>query len=139
MAKAAGELIPEGWAIDAEGQPTTDPEAAIKGSLVSMGGHKGWGFGLMAELLAAGLTGSVVSRDVKLLKAPDGPPHDLGQYYLLIDPEGPGEFFARLQEVEEAVALDHGVRMPGQGKREQNPVKLDHAVWEQTRMLAGLK
>ena len=139
MAKAAGELIPEGWAIDAEGQPTTDPEAAIKGSLVSMGGHKGWGFGLMAELLAAGLTGSVVSRDVKLLKAPDGPPHDLGQYYLLIDPEGPGEFFARLQEVEEAVALDQGVRMPGQGKREQNPVKLDQAVWEQTSMLAGLK
>ena len=41
MAKAAGEHIPEGWSIDAEGQPTTDPEAAITGSLVSMGGYKG--------------------------------------------------------------------------------------------------
>jgi len=74
MAKAAGESIPEGWAVDAEGKPTTDPEAALKGSLVSMGGYKGWGFGLMAELLAAGLTGGVVSRDVKPLKAPEGPP-----------------------------------------------------------------
>ena len=139
MAKAAGEHIPEGWSIDAEGQPTTDPEAAITGSLVSMGGYKGWGFGLMAELLAAGLTGGVVSRHVKPLKAPDGPPHDLGQYYLLMDPGVSGEFFKRLQEVEGAVALDKGARMPGQGKREQDPVKLDHTVWEQTLTLAGLK
>ena len=86
MAKAAGERIPEGWAVDADGHATTDPEAALGGSLVSMGGYKGWGFGLMAELLAAGMTGSVLSRDVKPLKAPEGPPHDLGQFYLLIDP-----------------------------------------------------
>jgi len=38
-----------------------------------MGGYKGWGFGLMAELLAAGLTGGAVSQDVQPLKAPDGP------------------------------------------------------------------
>ena len=71
MAKAAGERIPEGWALDAEGNPTTDPDAALKGSLVSMGGYKGWGFGLMAEVLAAAMTGSVLSRDVKPLKAPE--------------------------------------------------------------------
>ena len=139
MAKAAGEHIPEGWSIDAEGQPTTDPEAAITGSLVSMGGYKGWGFGLMAELLAAGLTGGVVSRDVKPLKAPDGPPHDLGQYYLLMDPGVSGEFFKRLQKVEGAIALDKGARMPGQGKREQDPVELHHTVWKQALTLAGLK
>ena len=68
MAKAAGEAIPEGWAVDAEGRATTDPEAALGGSLVSMGGYKGWGFGLMAELLASGMTGGVVSRDVKPLE-----------------------------------------------------------------------
>jgi (2R)-3-sulfolactate dehydrogenase (NADP+) len=139
MAKAAGAHIPEGWAVDAEGQPTTDPETAITGSLVSMGGYKGWGFGLMAELLAAGMTGGAVSRDVKPLKAPEGPPHDLGQYYLLMDPEVSGEFFARLQQVEGAVALDKGARMPGQGKRERDPVELDNTVWEQALTLAGLK
>lgn len=138
MAKAAGEPIPEGWAVDAEGQPTTDPEAALAGSLVSMGGYKGWGLGLMAELLAAGLTGGVVSRDVKPLKAPGGPPHDLGQYYLLMDPGASEEFFERLKQVEGGVALDEGARMPGQGKREQDPVALDQAVWEQTLALAEL-
>jgi len=53
MAKAAGDTIPLGWAVDASGAPTTDPEAALGGALVSAGGYKGWGFGLMVELLAA--------------------------------------------------------------------------------------
>ncbi|MFD2740070.1 Ldh family oxidoreductase [Sulfitobacter aestuarii] len=139
MAKAAGEQIPEGWAVDADGNPTTDPEAALKGSLVSMGGYKGWGFGLMAELLAAGMTGGVVSRDVKPLKAPEGPPHDLGQYYLLMDPESSGHFFDRLAQVQEGVSLDEGARMPGQGKEPQDPVTLDPTIWDQTRRLAGLQ
>ncbi|MDF1749918.1 MAG: Ldh family oxidoreductase [Alphaproteobacteria bacterium] len=138
MAKAAGEKIPEGWAVDSNGHPTTDPEAAIAGSLVSLGGYKGWGFGLMAELLAAGLTGGVVSRDVKPLKAAEGTPHDLGQFYLLIDPDVSGTFYERLQQVEQGVALDEGARMPGQGKQENDPVDLSQAIWDQARGLAGL-
>jgi len=138
MAKAAGEQIPEGWAVDAEGIPTTNPEAALGGSLVSMGGYKGWGFGLMAELLAAGMTGGVASRDVKPLKAPEGPPHDLGQYYLLMDPGSSPAFFERLGQVVEGVAQDEGTRIPGQGKVEQDSVELEQSVWEQTRKLAGL-
>lgn len=139
MAKAAGERIPRGWALDAEGQPTTDPEAALGGSLVSIGGYKGWGLGLMAELLASGMTGSVVSRNVKPLKAPEGPPHDLGQYYLLMDPGSSPEFFERLGQVAEGVALDEGARMPGQGKTEQDPVQIERAVWDQTLALAELQ
>ena len=137
MAKAAGESIPEGWAVDADGNPTTDPTAALGGSLVSMGGYKGWGFGLMAEVLAAGMTGGVASRDVKPLKAPDGPPHDLGQYYLLMDPDLSGAFFDRLEHVAAGVALDEGARMPGQGKRGNDPVELEDAVWAQLQDLAG--
>jgi len=116
MAKAAGESIPEGWAVDKNGNPTTSPEAALTGSLVSMGGYKGWGFGLMAELLAAGMTGSTASRDVKPLKVPEGAPHDLGQYYLIMDPGTSPEFYQRLEHVAAGVAMDEGARMPGQGK-----------------------
>lgn len=137
MAKAAGESIPEGWAIDANGQPTTDPDAALAGSLVSTGGYKGWGFGLMVELLVAGLTESVVSRDVKPLKAPEGPPHDLGQYYILIDPASSSAFYERMRQVAQGVAQDEGARMPGQGKVEQDPVELEQAVWDQAQTLAG--
>ncbi|MGB0505753.1 MAG: Ldh family oxidoreductase [Pikeienuella sp.] len=138
MAKAAGESIPEGWALDADGNPTTDPAAAIAGSLVSTGGYKGWGFGLMVELLAAGMTGGVVSREVKGLKVPEGAPHDLGQFYLLVDPDTSGDFFARMSQVADAIAMDEGARMPGQGKQEQDPANLDAKVWAQVRELAGL-
>ncbi len=137
MAKAAGERIPEGWAVDAEGNPTTDPEAALGGSLLSMGGYKGWGFGLMAELLAAGMTGGVVSRDSAALKAPEGAPHDLGQFYLLMDPTVSGDFTDRLTQVANAVAQDEGARMPGQVKRHIDPVTLSDAEWAQLQTLAG--
>ena len=136
MAKAAGERIPEGWAIDADGAPTTDPEAALAGSLVSMGGYKGWGFGLMAELLAAGMTGGTVSRNVTPLKAPTGAPHDLGQYYLLIDPDVSGAFFDRMSLVAEGVALDPGARMPGQNMQPAAHVDVPDSLWEMVCKLA---
>ena len=136
MAKAAGERIPEGWAIDADGAPTTDPEAALAGSLVSMGGYKGWGFGLMAELLAAGMTGGTVSRNVTPLKAPTGAPHDLGQYYLFIDPDVSGAFFDRMALVAEGVALDPDARMPGQNTRQAEYVDVPDSLWEMVCNLA---
>ena len=136
MAKAAGEKIPEGWAVDADGKPTTDPEAALAGSLVSVGGYKGWGFGLMAELLATGMTGGTVSRHVKPLKAPTGSPHDLGQYYLLIDPEVSGAFFDRLAQVEEGVALDPDARMPGQNTQLAEQVEIPDDLWRLVTTLA---
>ncbi len=141
MAKAAGESIPEGWAIDADGRPTTDPEAGMAGSMVSLGGaaagYKGWGFGLMAEILAAGLTGSLASQDLSPLKAPEGAPHDLGQFYLLIDPGMSDHFATRLARVAEGVAADEGARMPGQGRVEAASVDVPDALWAQLQELAG--
>jgi (2R)-3-sulfolactate dehydrogenase (NADP+) len=137
MAKAAGQPIPEGWAVDAAGQPTTDPAAALQGSLVSMGGYKGWGFGLMAEILAAGMTGGVLSRDVKPLKAPEGTPHDLGQYYIVIDPSASPDFAARLTALSAAASADEGARMPGQNKVPADPVEVEDHVWALMETLAG--
>jgi (2R)-3-sulfolactate dehydrogenase (NADP+) len=136
MAKAAGETIPAGWAVDATGAPTTDPAAALQGSLVSMGGYKGWGFGLMAEILAAGMTGGVLSQNVKPLKAPDGPPHDLGQYYIIIDPSTSPDFAPRLAALAEAAAADDGARMPGQGKVPSDPVMVEDDIWAKITALA---
>ncbi|MBS9715973.1 Ldh family oxidoreductase [Pseudohalocynthiibacter aestuariivivens] len=136
MAKAAGEAIPLGWAVDANGEPTTDPAAAIAGSLVSTGGYKGWGFGLMAELLAAGMTGGVVSRDVKPLKAPEGPPHDLGQFYILMDPDVSGAFFDRMAQVQAAIDAEEGARMPGVGKKPMQVIAVEDNVWELVQSLA---
>jgi (2R)-3-sulfolactate dehydrogenase (NADP+) len=138
MAKAAGEAIPEGWAVDADGIPTTDPEAALSGALQSAAGPKGWALGLMVEAFAAGLTGSVNSLDVKGLKAAEGPPHDLGQFYILIDPGAHDPGFAdRLAQVADAIAEDPGVRIPGVPRRRLDPVDVPDALWERTLALGG--
>ena len=137
MAKAAGQSIPEGWAVDADGQPTTDPAKALEGSLVSMGGYKGWGFGLMCELLAAGMTGSKSGPDIGPLKAPTGDPHDIGDYYLLIDPSVTGTFHDRFERIAGVVAQDEGTRIPGQGKQALDPVEVEEASWAQVLELAG--
>ncbi|WP_299406358.1 Ldh family oxidoreductase [uncultured Roseobacter sp.] len=137
MAKALGEKIPLGWALDANGNPTTDPDAALQGSLESVGGAKGWGFGLMAEILAAGMTGSVLSQNVKPLKAPQGPPHDLGQYYILIDPDASTEFRARLVALASVAGQDEGARMPGQYRRMAEEVEVSEPTWARLLELAN--
>jgi len=136
MAKAMGEEIPLGWAIDEHGTPTTDPDAALRGSLVSMGDYKGWGFGLMAEILAAAMTQSSLSRDVKPLKAPDGPPHNLGQFYLLMDPSLAPDFRSRMLSLARSVAMDEGVRMPGQNKQVLTTVEVLDSLWKRLHELA---
>jgi (2R)-3-sulfolactate dehydrogenase (NADP+) len=138
MAASAGKSIPLGWAVDAQGNPTTDPNEALKGSLVSTGGYKGWGFGLMGEILAAAVTGSVNSLDVAGLKLPDGKPHDLGQFYFLLDPTtfSGDAFWDRLARVADAVNAQPGARLPGTGKAVPDQVSIDAAVWEQVLKLA---
>lgn len=139
MAAAAGEAIPLGWAVDEEGEPTTDAAAALRGSLVSTGGYKGYGFGLMAELLAAAVTGGRCSLDVRGLKVPEGEPHDLGQFYFLLDPTTyAGEaFWERLQQLTEAVEAQEGARLPGSQRANLEAVEIDSGVWQLAQELAG--
>lgn len=137
MAQAAGQTIPLGWAVDRDGAPTTDPAAALSGSLVSAAGHKGWALALLVECLAAGLTGSVNSLDIRGLKAADGPPHDLGQFYILIDPDTHATTLAeRLRRVAEAVSVDPGVRIPGAGPKTAETAEVADALWAKVRALA---
>ena len=75
LAALKGERIPEGWAFDEEGNPTTDPKAAIKGSLAPIGGPKGYGLALLVDILCGLLTGASYGRKIKALddlSAPSG-------------------------------------------------------------------
>jgi (2R)-3-sulfolactate dehydrogenase (NADP+) len=138
MARAAGEKIPLGWAVDASGQPTTDPEKALEGALVSAAEYKGWALGLLVEFLAAGLTGSVNSLDVKGLKLPDGPAHDLGQFYILIAPDAHASTLSdRIERVTAAIANDPNVRLPGAVPKAKESVTVDTKLWAQIEALAG--
>lgn len=133
MAKAVGEKIPLGWAVDADGQPTTDPEAALGGALLSAAGPKGWAIGLLVEFMAAGLTGSASSLDVKGLKLPEGKPHNLGQTYILIDVEahaGHDAMADKVSRVFETLNSDGGTgRIPGMTRTFLDPVDVPDDLW----------
>ncbi len=139
MAAAAGDPIPLGWAVDADGNDTTDPKAALEGSMLSAGGHKGYGLGLMVEVLAAALTASTMSVDIAPLKTPDGPHHDIGQFYLLIDPASySGEsFWDSIEALSSQLDDEPDARLPGSGGELPDVVVIDTGVWDSTLALTG--
>ena len=140
MAATAGEQIPLGWGVDSEGQATQDPNAVLQGgSLVSSGGYKGYGFGLMAEILAAAFTGGSTSTQLEPLKATAGQPHDLGQCYIIIDPTNvSGDlFWDKLSAISGAVTSQPGARLPGSQKVLPETVELDADVWQSVLKLAN--
>jgi len=92
----------------------------------------------MVEILAAAVTGSVNSVNVKGLKLPDGPPHDLGQYYFLVDPTAiSGDvFWERLSVLSDAIAEQENARLPGTQRKSVEEVTINAELWELTRGLA---
>jgi (2R)-3-sulfolactate dehydrogenase (NADP+) len=84
------------------------------------------------------MTGSVNSLDVKGLKLPDGAPHGLGQFYILMDPTTYGDdFSARFARVAEAVAAQDGARIPGADRRVRDVVDVPDALWALVETLAA--
>jgi (2R)-3-sulfolactate dehydrogenase (NADP+) len=114
-AARAGEAIPLGWALDADGQPTTDAQAALAGSMAPAAGHKGSALALLVDLMAGGVAGSNFSFEASGFGGNDGGPPDVGQVVLAIDPVATmGERFAdRIEQDLLALAAEPGVRLPG--------------------------
>lgn len=106
-----GEAIPEGWALDPDGTPTTDPEAALKGTMAPAGGSKGAALALMVEILAATLTGAHHSFEASSFFDAEGPPPGTGQTLLALDPSS--GFAERLEVLLAAVLAEDGTRLPG--------------------------
>lgn len=116
--RRAGKPLPEGWALDAAGQPTTDPEAALAGAMLPFGGHKGSAIGTMIELLAAIMIGDKTSPEVLdyLGSTSLAPFH--GELILAFDParfaEGrAGNPLDRAETLFEAI-VGQGARLPSQ-------------------------
>ncbi len=98
LAAAAGQTIPEGWAADAQGRATTDPNAAIKGMLLPAAGPKGFGLAFVIDMLCGGLSGGAVGAEVQPLYGDPAKPYRCSHLFLAIDtghfPTG-DEFAAR--------------------------------------------
>jgi (2R)-3-sulfolactate dehydrogenase (NADP+) len=114
IARQKGEAIPDGWAFDPSGAPTTDPAAALEGTMAPLGGAKGAALALMVEILAATLTGANHAFEATSFFDDRGPPPGVGQLVIVIDPAAfGGGFGERLGVLVRHVIGQPGTRLPG--------------------------
>jgi LDH2 family malate/lactate/ureidoglycolate dehydrogenase len=150
-ARERGTPIPEGWAIDAEGVPTTDPVAALSGLLLPMAGHKGYAISFMMDVLSGVLTGSAFGTGVS---GPQQAERRSGSGHLVIALDvaaliDPAEFAGRMEQLiaeVKSVPLAAGfdeVFYPGEledrarARREREGIDLPANTLEDLRELAG--
>ena len=116
-AKQKGEAIPEGWALDPDGKPTTDAGAALAGTMVAMGDAKGAALAFMVEVLAAALVGAHFATEASSFLDDKGGPPRTGQLILAIDPAGFGAagpgFGDRMTALAAMIEGQDGARLSG--------------------------
>ena len=120
VAAKKGEPIPEGWALDAQGRPTTDAKAALEGSMLPAGGVKGAMLALVVELLVCALSGSAFGYESDSFFTEEGRPTRIGQALLAIEPRalaGEAVYLDRVEALIAAMTEDPGVRLPGARRR----------------------
>ncbi|MBT8408584.1 MAG: Ldh family oxidoreductase [Alphaproteobacteria bacterium] len=141
-----GKQMPLGWAFDADGKPTTDPEAGLKGSMAPSGGYKGVGVALLVELMAAAMTGATLGKDASPFSGTKGGPPATGQFFIAFDPAATsgGHFADRLGALLDAIHAQEGARVPGDGRAAKRAeaaksgVPVSRATLEKIRaLLAG--
>jgi (2R)-3-sulfolactate dehydrogenase (NADP+) len=119
VAAKQGKPIPEGWALDAEGRPTTDAQAALSGSMLPIGAvssPKGAMLALVVELLVTALIGANFGFEASSFFVDEGNRPRIGQAFIVVDPGALAGKEAYLDRVEVLIAemlKDEGVRLPG--------------------------
>jgi LDH2 family malate/lactate/ureidoglycolate dehydrogenase len=150
-ARERGATIPEGWALDAEGRPTTDPAAAIAGVILPMGAHKGYAISFMMDVLSGVLTGSSFATGVSGPQQADRR-SGCGHLVLAVDVAAiadPGTFAERMEQLiaeMKAVPLAEGfeeILFPGEledrskARREREGIELPARTVEALEQLAA--
>ena len=142
LAAKEGRPIPEGWAIDAEGRPTTDPEAALAGAMLAMGGTKGALLALVVELLCCALTGAAFGHEADSFFVDAGNRPRLGQAILAIDPgalAGREAVLDRIEALVAAMLADAGVRLPGARRAALEAMATTHGIEVPEALLGRLR
>ena len=129
-ARRRGQTLPAGWALDAEGRPTTDPAGAV--TLLPFGGHKGYGISVLVDLLTAGLAASTIGLDVR--QGANDREHAGQSFFMLaLDPAAFGGVAALKARSDALTRQAHGLR-PAEGyERVLVPGELEHRAAEQRR------
>ena len=139
-----GRAIPVGWALDKDGAPTTDPLQGLEGSMAPSGGYKGFGQGLIVEIMCAALTGSNRGPQMGSFMANDGKPVGCGQFFIAIAPDlfSGGLFTKQVTALAKSITSQNGARLPN-SRREANIKRLsedglpiDRALHEKLKSFA---
>ena len=142
-----GKPIPEGWAIGPDGQPTTDPQAALAGAQLPFGGYKGAALALMVELLASALVGDVFSFEATARDNKDGGPPCGGELVIAIDPsrcvtqEQRAGQLAHAEALFDLILAQDGTRLPSDRRyaaRKRTPsegISIPASLYETLRTL----
>ena len=148
LAASDGRSIPATWATDADGIPTTDPEAALAGLLLPTGGPKGYGLALVVDVLSGVLSGGAFGADVKGLYADVSLPNDCSHVFIALDPAvfGTGDdFAARTEDLARQVRASRlapdveAVLLPGQRERENAEIAREKGVAVSAAVLDALR
>jgi (2R)-3-sulfolactate dehydrogenase (NADP+) len=124
VAAQRGHSIPQGWALDKAGRPTTDPKAGMEGSMLPIGAAtspKGAMLALVVELLVTALIGAHFGFEASSFFVAEGNRPRLGQAFLVIDPgalAGADAYLERVEVLVREMLLDEGVRLPGTRREE---------------------
>lgn len=146
--KEAGGSLPEGVALDADGNPTTDPAAVLEGTILPFGGPKGSGLAIAVEVLAGTLVSAATGTDVTGTYHTEDP-CTKGDLFVALDPEAMGvpdfterasAFLTDLKDGERAAGVDE-IRLPGEHSvrrdRTRSTVTVDDDLWANVLALAG--
>jgi LDH2 family malate/lactate/ureidoglycolate dehydrogenase len=142
-----GEQMPEGWMIDREGKPLTDPAKANEGFLLPIGGYKGYGLALIFGLLAGTLNGAAMGRDVVDFNADDETPTNTGQAMMAISLKAFGEPEVIKRQVDEVARTMRSskllpgadaIRVPGEVSHERRKKRQEQGVPLPLPLVAGL-
>ena len=125
------DAIPLGWAVDKDGRPTTDAQAALEGTLTPAGGAKGAALALMVELLAAAVTGSRLAHEATSFLDAEGAPPATGQLIIALDAAalGAGDGLAdRIATFADLIEAEPGARLPGARRHALRDTARRHGV-----------
>jgi len=145
VAAKNGTPIPQGWALDAKGNPTTDAKAALAGMMLPMGGVKGAMLAMVVEIMVTALTGAHFGAEADSFFIDAGNQPRLGQLFLVINPDalaGRLAYESRLSALIDLVLQDPDVRLPGARRfalaeeAMREGLELPDALVEQIRKLA---
>jgi (2R)-3-sulfolactate dehydrogenase (NADP+) len=142
VAAREGKPIPDGWAVDAEGNPTTDAKAALQGSMLPAGGVKGAMLALTVELLVCALSGAAYGFESDSFFTEEGRPTRIGQAILAVDPAalaGRDVYLERVETLIAAMMEDDDVRLPGERRAKNREKAAREGVSVPDELLAKIR